>query len=178
MIEYAGKYLKKTVVNMPGLWICLMQYIAYKVTVQITEQLSTRQTYSEQCQIIKMKSFAKRQAVFVKVGHFEKYFGVFLLDSFKTKFWMKNLNQIWTQPGPFFPKSGHFFDFQKWQGRPPPSPLVERLWVWLNMYQYQYLWRCFNIFENTWINCSDYTWALNMHHHLTCSTGFWRCLGF
>ena len=51
-----------------------MQYIAYKVTVQITEQLSTRQTYSEQCQTIKMKSFAKRQVVFVKVGHFDKHF--------------------------------------------------------------------------------------------------------
>ena len=26
---------------------------------------------------------------------------------------MENLTQRWIQSGPFFPKSGHFFDFQK-----------------------------------------------------------------
>ena len=39
---------------------------------------------------------------------------------------MEDSNQVWTQLGPFFPKSGHFFRFSK-KGRgglpaPPPPP--------------------------------------------------------
>ena len=40
---------------------------------------------------------------------------------------MEDSNQVWTQLGPFFPKSGHFFRFSK-KGRgglpapPPPHP--------------------------------------------------------
>ena len=34
---------------------------------------------------------------------------------------MENLTQRWTQSQPFFKKSGHFFEFQKGQRRPPPS---------------------------------------------------------
>ena len=55
-----------------------------------------------------------------------------------------------------------------------PSPLVVHLQVWLNMLQYP--WKCLN--KHAWINCFDYARALNMHDHLTFSTGFWRCLGF
>ena len=44
---------------------------------------------------------------------------------------MEDLTQEWTQLGPFFPKSGHFFRLsKKGQGRPPPHsslPLVVRL---------------------------------------------------
>ena len=53
---------------------------------------------------------------------------------------------------------------------------VERPWMWLDMHQYP--WIYLNIIENTWINYSDYAKALNMHNPLTCSTGFWRCLGY
>ena len=45
----------------------------------------------------------------------------FLLDTRRTTFWMQNLTQRWIQSESFFQKSGHFFDFQKGQGRPPPS---------------------------------------------------------
>ena len=41
--------------------------------------------------------------------------------------------------------------FKKWQGRPPPPPVVAHLWVWLNIHQYP--WISLNIPENAWINC-------------------------
>ena len=102
----------------------------------------------------------------------------FLLDSLKTTFWMENLPQRWTQSVPFFPKPGHFFDFQKMQWGSLLSPQVERLWVWLNLHQYS--WICLNIFENAWIYCFVRAKALNMHDHdhFTCSIGFCRCLKF
>ena len=101
---------------------------------------------------------------------------IFVLDTFKTTFWMENLTKRWTQSGPFFPKSGNISWFQKGHPRLPLSPLVARLWVWLNMHQYP--WICLNIVKNPWINCSGYTRVLNIHDHLTCPTGFWRCLDF
>ena len=70
-----------------------------------------------------------------------------------------------------------FFNFQKLQERPPAlSSLATRLWVRFNIHQYP--WISLNIFENYLINCSAYPRALNMHDHLTCSKGFWRCLQF
>ena len=75
----------------------------------------------------------------------------------------------------FLWKSGHFCRFQKGQGRSSLSPLVVRLWMWLNVHQYP--WICLNFLENAWGNCSHYANALNMHEHLTCLKGFWRCLG-
>ena len=47
--------------------------------------------------------------------------------------------------------------------------------VWLNVHLHT--WISLNILENAWINCSDYARALNINDHLTCLTGFWRCLG-
>ena len=43
---------------------------------------------------------------------------------------------------------------------------------------HQYPWLFLNILQNAWINCSEYARALNMHDHLICLTGFWRCLRF
>ena len=90
----------------------------------------------------------------------------FHLDTLKTTFWMKNLNQRANkQSGPFFQKSGHAK-----QGKPPVSSLVARLWVWLNIHQYP--WISLSIIENAWIYCSDNARALNIHDHLTCSKDF------
>ena len=72
---------------------------------------------------------------FVELEHFDKLFlkstrkedpqrkilELFLLDTLKTTFSMKNLTQEWTQLGPFFTKSGLFFYFQIRQ-RVLPSP--------------------------------------------------------
>ena len=52
------------------------------------------------------------------------------------------------------------------------SPLVVRLWVWLN--KHQYLWICLNF---VWINSSDYARNQTLNDHVTWSTDFWRCLG-
>ena len=74
---------------------------------------------------------------FVELGHFDKLFlkntqkktpegkilELFLLDTLKTIFWMEDSTQGWTQLGPFFPKSGHFFRFWK-KGRVGLLPLV------------------------------------------------------
>ena len=66
----------------------------------------------------------------VELGHFDKNFPTkhkkketplgnilefSLLDTLKTKFWIENLTQRWTQSGPFFPKF-------KRAGRPSFSP--------------------------------------------------------
>ena len=72
---------------------------------------------------------------FVKIGHLNKHFlkntrkedptgkifVFFLLDTLKTTFGTENLTQRRTQSGPLFPKSGHFFYFQKRAGEAPPS---------------------------------------------------------
>ena len=68
-----------------------------------------------------------------------------------------------------------FFGFQKSYWRPPLSSLVGRLWVWLNIHQYPCI--CLNIAENAWINCFDCQDS-EYDDHLTCSTGFSRCLDF
>ena len=87
-------------------------------------------------------------------------------------------NSRWTEPGLFFPELRYFFRLSKRAGEASflSPPLVVHLWVWLDMHQYPYI--CLNIFENAWINCSDYAMALNIHDHLTCLTTFWRCYGF
>ena len=68
------------------------------------------------------------------------------------------------------------FDFQKDQGRPSVSSLVQHMKVWLNFHQYPWIFQ--NILGNVQINSSDYARTLNMHDHFTCLTGFWRCLRF
>ena len=115
---------------------------------------------------------------FVKNIYFPsgKYFRVFLSVSLKTTFFMENLTQRWTQSEFFSQNQTTVFDFQKRKRRSPLSPLVVCLWVLLKM-DYS-PWICLNILKNAWINSSDNARALNMHYHLTCSTGFWKCLRF
>ena len=94
-------------------------------------------------------------SMYVKLGHFDKYF-------------VKNTRIRG-------PKGKHFQDFstkylpfsnvQKGQQKPPLSPLPQYPWICLNSYP----WKC--------LNKMFYARALNMHDHLTCSTGFWKCLG-
>ena len=58
-----------------------------------------------------------------------KVLEIFILDTLKTTFGMVNLTWGWTQSGPFFLKSGHFFWFSK-KGRgdlPFSPPLVAHL---------------------------------------------------
>ena len=100
----------------------------------------------------------------------------FLLDALKTIFWMENLTQRWTKSGPFFPKSGLVFWFSKRAGGGVSLLLLscaqigvaEYASISLNMPKYP--WKCLN--KLFWL-CR----VLNMPNHLTCSTGFWRCLG-
>ena len=125
---------------------------------------------------------------FVELSYFDKHFfknkkapqgnilEFFLVDTFKTTFWVENVTQRWTPTGPFFPKSGCFFFFSKTSRGGLPSPQTVHLWMWQNMHQYP--WMSLNILENAWINCSDYARTLTMLDHVSCSTGFWRCLGF
>ena len=56
------------------------------------------------------------------------------------------------------------------------SFLLQLMKVSLNFHQYPWIFQ--NILESVWINSSDYVRALNMHDHLTCSTGFWKSLWF
>ena len=72
---------------------------------------------------------------FVELEHFDKLFlkstrkedpqrkilELFLLDTLKTTFSMKNLTQEWTQLGPFFTKPGLFFLFSN---KAESSPLA------------------------------------------------------
>ena len=132
---------------------------------------------------------ARGRGRFVELGHFDKDFvknirkrgppgkhlGIFS-PSFKTMFWIEKFNLMMDTIKVLLWKIRSFFWFSKKAGRPPliPSSFTARLWVWLNTHHYP--WVCLTILENAWINCSD--WALKMHDHPTCSTGFWRCLGF
>ena len=107
-----------------------------------------------------------------------KHFGVFSPRYIKTVFWMKNLTQRCMQSGPFPRTIPLFSIFKKRAGEATsifPLPLIARLRVQLNMHQF--LWISLNIFENAWKNSPDYATAMRMPDHLTCSTGFWRCLG-
>ena len=112
-----------------------------------------RETYSKCYQAFKMDSFAKRiiprcrcatrtfqgkgSGRFAELEHFDKDFvkntkkrglqrnilEVFVLNTFKATFWMKNLTQRWIQSGSSFQKSGHFFSiFKKDKGGFPSSP--------------------------------------------------------
>ena len=135
------------------------------------------------------KIFQGRES-FVELGHFNKHFvkntriktpagkqfWIFLLSTLKTIFWVENLTQRWIRTGPFFPKSGQVFRFSKSSrgGLPlPPScapvSVAEYATVTLNIPKYH--WKCLK--KLFWL-----ARALNMPDHLTCSTGFWRYLGF
>ena len=61
----------------------------------------------------------------------EKFGRFFVLDVLKTKFWMENLTQRWTQSGPsFFQNQSTFFDFQeKGRGGLCLPPLVAGLTI-------------------------------------------------
>ena len=67
-------------------------------------------------------------------------------------------------------KISTLFWFSKRAGETSSFPLIVRLWVWLDMYQYP--WICLNILQNTWINCSRYAKALNTPSHFVYLTGF------
>ena len=56
------------------------------------------------------------------------------------------------------------------------SFLLQLMKVSMNFHQYPWIFQ--NILESVWINSSDYARTLNMHDHLTCSTGFWKSLWF
>ena len=136
--------------------------------------------------LVRNQKFFMAGRGFAELGHFNKNFVnnkkkrvlqanilmFFLLDVFKTIFWMENLTQRLTQSRLVFPKSGHFFSILKKDRGGLPSPLYLRgSWGYVNMHRYP--WICLNIIANAWINHSEYGRALNMPDHLTCSTGFW-----
>ena len=115
-----------------------------------------RETYSEHCSTFKMECFAKRivpeyrcatrsfpgREVFVELWHFDKHFiknTSKKLHNYTTTFLnQNNSTQRWTQLGSFFSKiNAFFFQFsKKSRGGLPASPLLARMWVWINMYQY------------------------------------------
>ena len=82
---------------------------------------------------------------FVELEHFDKLFlkstrkedpqrkilELFLLDTLKTTFSMKNLTQEWTQLGPFLQNQGFFLFSNKSREVSPPfsPPLVARLFL-------------------------------------------------
>ena len=64
---------------------------------------------------------------------------IFLLDTLKTKLWMENLTQRWTQSGLFFQIQDTFFHFLKRQGKPPLYPQLgasECGWIYINIPKY------------------------------------------
>ena len=99
----------------------------------------------------------------------------FLLDTLKTRFWMKNLTERWTHSTFIFPKSRQFFFiFQKSRGGLHTPLLVDHLCV------AEYASISLNITKCPWKcwNKLFFTRALNMPDHLTCMAGCWRCLVF
>ena len=139
MIEYTGTYLKKTVLNMPEFWMCLMQYITslYKLLSSYRDRGIQNTVKHLRWSVFQKRTMLEGRCAtrnfsgggrFVKLGHFDKHFikntrkrgptrkhflEIFLLGTRKTTFWIENLTQRWTQSGPFFPKSEHIFKFQK-----------------------------------------------------------------
>ena len=94
------------------------------------------------------RNFSGQEGGFVELEHFDKHFvkkkrkkkkkqnpekrglqgnilEFFLLDTLKIVFWIGKLAQKWTQPGPFFPKSGHYFQFSKRLGETSPLLLIQ-----------------------------------------------------
>ena len=99
----------------------------------------------------------------MELGHFDKDFVenseketllgnilvLFLLDILKTTFLIENLTQRWTQSGPFFKKSAHFFSMFKQVGEASLLPsncavvsAAEYASISLNMPKYP--WKCLN----------------------------------
>ena len=122
-----------------------------------------------------LNEYSKYLMSTLELGHFDEHFiKITRKRDYARKhfevFSPGNLTQRWTQSGPSFQKSGHFLQFSKTAGEVSPLlPSCAPVSVALNMPKYP--WKCLN-------KCSDYARALNMHNHLTCSTGFWRCQGF
>ena len=70
---------------------------------------------------------------------------------------MENLIQEWTHSGPFFPKSGHLFQFSKESRRDLSlSPGCAHASV------AEYVQISLKILENAWINYSDHASSLNI----------------
>ena len=117
-----------------------------------------------------------------KLGHLDKGFSntlekemlqenilkFFLLDAYKTTFWMENLTPKLTQSGPFFQNQDTFLIFKKGRGDLPFSPGCVSVSGWiciksLNMpkYLWKYLDRLF------WLcQCSEYAWSSYMFDRL------------
>ena len=117
----------------------------------------------------------------VELGHFDKNFVKNTskkLHNYILNVCMGNLIQRWTHNhGLLFSKSDSFFRFSKKgsEGLPPSPPCCTH--VSMDEYASIYL----NIPKCSWNACMLF-WlcpsALSMPGHLTCLTGFWRCLGF
>ena len=105
-----------------------------------------------------------------------KHLEFFLLYTLKTLYWMEYLTQRWTQSGPFFPKSGHFFRFSKKRGCCALVSVAEYVsiflniskcpWKWLNKLFWpcqgsEYAWSSY-IFDKLLI-----PWVLNVPRFLT-----------
>ena len=64
-------------------------------------------------------------------------------DTLKTTIWMENKTQRWTQSGPLFPKSWHFFVFSI-KSRVEQSQCQSR-WICINIPEcLKYSWKCLN----------------------------------
>ena len=132
-----------------------------------------------------MSEQEKEGVVFVELGHFNKHFikntrnrgpagkhfEVFSPRYSQNYIFNEKFTPKMDTTRAFFSKIRAFFSIFKkgWGGLPSP-PLVPRLWVWLNMHQY--CWILLNTFEKYLKELFWLCQALNMHDHLTCSTGF------
>ena len=110
----------------------------------------------------------------------DSMYAKFLRIKYCARFWicLVNVSQGFKKASDtirtFFSKIRTLFSIFKKAGE--ASPLSACLWVCLNTHQYPWIW--IHIIEDSYINCSDYVRTSNMHDHLTCSTDFWRYLGF
>ena len=128
--------------------------------------------YSEHYQTCKMECFAKTivfewrrttwtfqgRGDFVELGHFDKHFVKNTSKKLHKYILNGKFNSKMDAIRAFFPQIWAFFRFsKKGRGGLALSPLVARLWVWINMDQY--LWISLNSLQNTCIM-------------------FWLCQGF
>ena len=82
---------------------------------------------------------------------------------------MENLTQRCTQLGPFFPKSRHFFQFQKVGiGTPSPpcwAPMIGAEYASISLNMPKYSWKCLN--KLFWLcQGSEYAWLPYMFDRL------------
>ena len=122
------------------------------------------------------RNFLGQGGRFVELGHLIKISSeVFLLDTLKTTFWMENLTHWWTQSGPFFQKSRHFFRFSKRAGKAYAGfqiCLIMAPYASIMSEYPQYVLISLNMPEHGWIlqKVPEYAWkCLNKL--------FWLCQG-